>query len=582
MKMSSRHLRPDLRLRCCCIAAFVLALCISHLSATFLNTNPETSIIVEYPLLSKKILNHQHNTNNETILEKSNDLGPEATKLSDNSIEDYSWSPSSPVKSKNIVDSSCQFNKIVRQINTNPQVNRTENAFICTRINETNFEDIFANIRRKYATDTQIHHYQFTSSYSNIVFTVLNLTCSHFDCSNLTVLNISGQPITDHLNLTRWVRSWPSLDVMDLRNTSIESIEKLLMNINHSSITQMNLDYNNISSLNLTFLNQRMPNLRDFSAVNNVISDIYCNNVITCTSQFRTLRLAGNAINCNKSQSWFMRHILNHSSKFPDNHLINCSTPENFINMTWNQRISVLDTRLCDDCDCRSLKKSLNALSVDCNSRNLTALPDVLPPNTKVLNLTNNRIDSLGLPHNSKNWENVTYVYLENNIISNFPPPPLERNTEYMRNLAALDIRRNRFRKFPTHLFEQFINLDQVHLSNNPWLCDCESTFAFQEWLQRQFHKVGDKEEIRCGSSGSEVNGFKSKNLEQRLSSRVIYRLSKSELCPPDGLDEPWDWLDAVNWGLGILIILILAKLILDYIYQHKTKRLPHFFRLNF
>lgn len=263
------------------------------------------------------------------------------------------------------------------------------------------------------------------------------------------------------------------------------------------------------------------------------------------------------------------------------------STPEGIIDTTQSasssatavsfDKIAPLETRICDYCDCKSLKKT--AISVDCHNKSLTSLPDILPANTKILNLTSNRISSLSVPYRSRNWENVTYVYLEDNLISSLNP--LEFSPKFMRNLAALDIRRNKIQEFPSHILEQFINLDQIHLSNNPWLCDCESTFAFQEWLQRHFHKVGDKEEIRCGIPGNEANGLKSINLDQRLSSRVIYKLSKSELCPQDSLERPYDWLDLVNFSLGIMIVLILSKVLMDYVYQHRTKRLPHFFRFN-
>lgn len=253
------------------------------------------------------------------------------------------------------------------------------------------------------------------------------------------------------------------------------------------------------------------------------------------------------------------------------------NTPDRLSEMTPSQRVSVLETKICEECDCRSTKRT--AIAVDCNNKNLTALPDILPLNTRILNLTSNKIDSLSLSQSTKNWENVTYVLLANNLITSFQP--LEVNSKFMRNLAALDLRRNKFQEFPTHIFEQFTNLDQIYLSNNPWLCDCETTFAFQEWLQRQFLKIGDKEEIMCGISGDEENGVRSHQLKQRLSSKIIYRLSKSELCPQETLEEPYDWLDVVNVIMGIMILLIFIKVTIDSIYQHRTKRLPQFFSLN-
>lgn len=394
----------------------------------------------------------------------------------------------------------------------------------------------------------------------------------------------SRQRIHDHNVLSSSSDNWPQIEILDLSNTSLTSIELILPverepSITLPNITSLLLDHNYIAQLNFTFILERMPNLKHLSLVNNSIFDIYCseNLIPRLRSQFTSISLANNSINCDREQLWLMKLFLT-SSIFTEYEQIRCGAPDRLTDMTWNQRVSVLETPICDGCDCKSIKKT--AMSVDCHNKNLTALPDVLPVNTKILNLTSNRIGTIGVPYNSKNWENVTYIYLENNLITSFQP--LEINSKFMRNLAALDIRKNKFQEFPSHIFEQFINLDQVHLSNNPWLCDCEPTFAFQEWLQRQFQKVGDKEEIRCGISGSEENGVSSSGVQQRLSARVIYRLSKSELCPQDNLEEPYDWLDVLNLVLCLTIVFMLLKVSVDYIYQRRTKRLPHFFRINY
>uniref|UniRef100_A0A6G1SAE3 Protein halfway n=1 Tax=Aceria tosichella TaxID=561515 RepID=A0A6G1SAE3_9ACAR len=460
-----------------------------------------------------------------------------------------------------------------------------ETTLICSQIDELNYREMVTSIYRR--SEQLIHQIHIVSSEPSVVISAIDLICDKFDCSKLTVFNVTGQAIHECNKLANWLASWTQLEVLDLSNTSLRLIQSILpvdaqlQAKTLKNLTHLHLDGNKLDELDFNFISERMPNLKHLSLVNNTIYSIYCNESLRSRlrSQLETISLAGNAINCDKSQLWFMKLIQDPITnlKFPEHDHIKCSAPEHLIDMTWTQRISVHETKICDDCICRSLKRT--AISVDCHNKNLTALPDVLPINTKILNLTSNRITSLSVPQNSKNWENVTYVHLENNLISSFQQ--LEVNSKFMRNLAALDIRRNRFQEFPSHILEQFINLDQVHLSNNPWLCDCESAFAFQEWLQRQFHKVGDKEEIRCGVPGNEENGLRSISLKQRLSSRVIYKLSKSELCPQDNLEEPYDWLDIINLTLGITIILIITKVIMDYIYQRRTKRLPHFFRLN-
>ena len=458
-----------------------------------------------------------------------------------------------------------------------------ERALVCSRIDEDNYHDMVKSIYKR--TKLNIQQIHITESGSMVVFSAIDLICDRFNCSKLTVFNVSGQEIHDSSVLAKWLANWPQLEVLDLTNTSVKSIESFLLAddgppVLLKNLIHLQLDFNQITELDFNFILERSPNLRHLSLVNNSIYNISCNENLRSRvrTQFETISLAGNHINCEKNQLWFMRQLINPmaNNKFPDYEKINCSSPSNLIEMTWAQRVSVLETRICYDCSCKSLKRT--AILVECHNKNLTALPDILPLNTKILNLTSNRIDSLGVPQKSENWENVTYVHLEDNLISSIQP--FESNNKLLRNLAALDIRRNKFQTFPSHIFDQLVNLDQVHLSDNPWLCDCESTFKFQEWLQRQFHKVGDKEEIRCGVAGLEENGLRSNNQQQRLSHRVIYRLSKSELCPQDN-EANFDWLDVVNCLLGVTIILILLKVVMDYIYQHRTKRLPHFFRLN-
>lgn len=460
-----------------------------------------------------------------------------------------------------------------------------EKALNCSKVDDLNYRQMVKSIHKR--NKSNIQQIQISRSESSVVFSAIDLICDRFDCSKLTVFNVTGQEIHDCSVLSSWISSWPQLEILDLSNTSLTTVEFIFQANTKSTkplknLSSLILDNNNIVKLDFNYILQYMPNLKHLSLANNSILNIECNKTLQARveNQFKSINLAGNSINCDKGQLWLTKQFLNPrmNLKFPEHDQIKCSSPERLAEMTWSQRVSVLETPICDDCDCRSLKRT--AISVDCHNKNLTALPDVLPLNTKILNLTSNRIQSIGVPQNSKNWENVTYVYLENNLITHFQP--LEINSKFMRNLAALDIRRNKFQEFPSHIFEQFINLDQVHLSNNPWLCDCESTFTFQEWLQRQFHKVGDKEEIICGISGSEENGLRSNPLQQRLSARVIYRLSKSELCPQDTLEEPYDWLDILNFVLGLSIVVVLTKVTLDYIYQHRTKRLPHFFKLNY
>lgn len=475
-----------------------------------------------------------------------------------------------------------------------------EKAITCSQINQQNYHDLMKSIYKR--TKLNIQQIIMTDSESLVVFGAIDLICGRFNCSKLTVLTVTGQTIREPSVLRTWIGRWPELEILDLSNTSLSAIEDIFPNSSSNNnndqqqprstfrgpalqnLTMLTLDNNNIGELNFNQIFREMPNLKHLSLVNNSnkIFNITCSEHLRSRvlSQFEIISLAGNAINCDKSQLWLMKRFQSPvmNLKFPDHESIRCATPENLADMNWAHRVSVLETPICDLCECRSQKKT--AISIDCHGKNLTSLPDALPLNTKVMNLTSNRINSLSLPANAKNWDNVTYLYLENNFINSFQP--LEINLKFMKNLAALDIRKNKLDTFASHIFEQFINLDQVHLSNNPWLCDCDTTTPLQEWLQRQFHKVGDKEEILCGTAGSEPNGVRSSKVEQRLASKVVYRLSKIELCPKHSLVEPIHYLDVVNIILGLAIFLVLLKVTVDYMYQYRTKRLPHFFKLNY
>lgn len=481
-------------------------------------------------------------------------------------------------------DSLCKIANITRNSDRSRSA-MVERSLNCSRIAENNYRQMVKNMYKQ-PNKLTIQQIEITNSESLVVFSAIDLICDRFNCSKLTVFNMSGQSIQDFSVLNTWINLWTQLEVLDLSNTSLSSIQSIIQADSQSPIVMQNLttlilDFNNISELNFDFILDQMPNLRHLSIVNNSIFNISLSESsrFKFDDQLETISLANNSINCDpKTKMWLMERF--QASRFPEHEQIRCSAPERLIEMTWNQRISVLKTPICDDCDCKSIKRT--AISVDCHNRNLTALPDILPLNTKILNLTSNHISSLEIPEDSKNWENVTYIYLANNLLSSFKPLD-KQNSKFLGNLAALDVRGNKFQEFPTNIFEQFINLDQVHLSNNPWICDCDVTFGFQEWLQRQFQKVGDKEDILCGISGSEENGVRSYSLApQALSGRVIYRLAKSELCPQDDDQEkPYDWLDVVNLLLSLAIILILSKVSLDYIYQRRTKQLPKFFKLN-
>lgn len=246
--------------------------------------------------------------------------------------------------------------------------------------------------------------------------------------------------------------------------------------------------------------------------------------------------------------------------------------------MSWAQRMSVSETAICELCECRYSK--LTSITIDCYNKNLTVLPDILPVNTKVLNLTSNQIESLELGSNVKNWETVTYLHLNDNLISSISG--LEGKFNIMKNLAQIDLRKNRLQLFDTQIIAGFTHLDSIHMSDNPWHCRCFYTKPLIEWIQRNFQKISDEEDIKCGIYGTDLNGIKSFDRgEQPLAGKVIYRILPDELCPVSLFLDPFEFMDAVNIFLISTMLLAILKTLLDYMYQKRTKRLPIFYKLN-
>lgn len=71
---------------------------------------------------------------------------------------------------------------------------------------------------------------------------------------------------------------------------------------------------------------------------------------------------------------------------------------------------------------------------------------------------------------------NVLGISLENNRLNNLDPAQLPPN------LVQLYLSDNNLKRFPQHVMDNQLNLKQVSLSGNPWICDCEA-LIFKTWL---------------------------------------------------------------------------------------------------
>ncbi|KAG9508815.1 Protein BTG3, partial [Fragariocoptes setiger] len=498
----------------------------------------------------------------------------------DSSLPGFRLSPNFSTEITPINSGACS--RLVETATSESHNSVHETVIKCSGLNSSTELNELAAFANESGPQYHLHQLHVSQSDFNTTFAFLELIAAHYDFTNLRVLNLSNTHIYDVARLQRIILQMVKLEILDVSRTGIDSLEFMMFDTGAlPNLVQLNIDGNSLKSLDFDVIMKRWPKMQRLSATHNNIGQIKCNNTNKLTGRFVEIRLMNNTLNCNKALIWLVQlfvyaeeHFGPPTTPFVDYEHVKCALPDKGSEMTWTQRLSVLETKTCQQCDCQALKKT--AIGVNCYKRGLTHLPESLPTNTKVLNLTSNRIGSLYLPNNSKNWLNVTYVYLDDNVVTSFKG--IETNSKLMKNLVALDIRKNRLQEVPIHILDQFTHLDQVHLSDNPWSCDC-NTISFQGWLQNHFSGVLDVYHIKCAIYGNDINGVSSLRTNQRLASKIIYRLSKSELCPQN--DEPIDWLDVFNISLAIIIVLIIIKVFLDYMYQKRTSKLPRFFKLN-
>ena len=423
-----------------------------------------------------------------------------------------------------------------------------------------------------------------------------NLKCTDESLQSLLSLSASNQvnnlirTVTCQMcHLTRFPSKLlsiaPQVESIDFSSDEIVEIGKIPRSIH---LKHLNLSNNRIKSINLTDLVVSLPNLLTLDLSNNLI-----NQISTSSNSFGslvTVVLSSNPINCSDlSNIPFLKAVGDNGNIFiPQNET---STPNSFIatktearcspigplaNATLTAASEFYTTGVCRTCDCLLVRES--SVLVNCSNRGLTHLPAKLPSSTKIVHLENNFIRSLSAP---TSWDQVIYLYLSNNAIESLEG--LE-GTNILKNVRSLDISSNRLSQVPAHVLKQ-LQIDRLLLSDNPWRCDC-GTIPFQLWIQEQFGKIPDMENIRCSGPPSEYarNGLNahSYSYNPTLAHKVIYQIGSFDLCPqPSGRSSGYKVLDGLCFILLTLTVLVLLKTTYDWWWQRKTGRLPEFFKVN-
>ena len=158
--------------------------------------------------------------------------------------------------------------------------------------------------------------------------------------------------------------------------------------------------------------------------------------------------------------------------------------------------VCVEDIPFCPK-NCTCFRRSMDkAVIVSCKQVQMTALPTQLPQGSIELDLSYNLItkfDSI-FPYLAK----LEKLNLQNNIINSISADVLDLLDRS--HLRKLQLDTNRLCDLPQKA-NVFIgtNLSYLTLGNNPWECNCHTSWM-KDWLNVRRHIIQDLEEVTCGT----------------------------------------------------------------------------------
>lgn len=163
-----------------------------------------------------------------------------------------------------------------------------------------------------------------------------------------------------------------------------------------------------------------------------------------------------------------------------------------------------------DRCHCLCRPNSTDFyIEVDCSHRQLTRVPDTLPERTNCLDLSRNEI--LEIPKFLSNFSRLEHLLLRFNNLTTLP-----RLANL--HLRSLTLSNNRLARFPFQSITAAY-LQTISLSENPWICDCQ-TLPFVRWMLSEKDKIVDLNQTKCGSNND------------KFQSQKIVSLTEPSLCP--------------------------------------------------
>ncbi|GAA6218961.1 leucine-rich repeat and immunoglobulin-like domain-containing nogo receptor-interacting protein 1-B [Lates japonicus] len=133
-------------------------------------------------------------------------------------------------------------------------------------------------------------------------------------------------------------------------------------------------------------------------------------------------------------------------------------------------------------CDCNAQERS-----VVCHRRRLAALPEGIPTETRLLDLSKNRLKTLG-PEEFINYPQLEELQMNENTISTIEPGAFSN----LMNLRTLGLRSNELKLIQLGVFTGLTNLTQLDISENKIVILLD--YMFQELYNLRALEVGDND----------------------------------------------------------------------------------------
>nr|XP_016939019.1 protein halfway [Drosophila suzukii] len=366
---------------------------------------------------------------------------------------------------------------------------------------------------------------------------VRNMTMEDMDLSNPIFRSLQSLAVTDG-NITRLVNAFPRLSALKCLNISNNNISEIqpraVKDVPH-------LEFFGMSNNNLSLVPHRNQN-------KNITLDIsgnmrmLCNplNEIIYNESINFVNPKHSYCQYNVTSTWFQSTDKVSVEQLENRKrcMTNCPVIPNYgsCNCTLQNIMIIQDNQSKPQCH------------VDCSNLGLVELPQRLPDNTFMLNITNNKITSLGdYFQTNPTYHNINRLVADNNQISSIYE---FEGTKFIETFQRIYMRNNSLSKIPEYFLNNAL-MDsglgrRIYLAGNKLQCDCNSAKTLQNWLKERSSDIPDYMEIRC------------RNLPQS-----VIELQEAKLC-----QSPPDWTDYIYYLIAaevILLLALIAKVSYDY-----------------